>query len=219
LQRLHEELVLARKHRYGRSSERTVAGQLQFVFNEVETEAKPEEKEPELETVGTYKRKKKRRSRSAVLEGVPTEQIHYTLPEERQHWAKFAGRLHEMRTEVRRELQVIPAKVIEHVQHLYACRACDHGGTSTPIVKAPMPKPPIPGSYASASAIAHVINEKYVQGVPLYRQEQELRRLGVGLSRQTLANWTLEATERHLALVYDHLHRELLKRDIIQAED
>src|SRR5690606_3571078 len=72
LQRLHEEPVLARKHRYGRSSERTVAGQLQFVFNEVETEGKPEEKEPELETVGTYKRKKKRGSRSAVLEGVPT---------------------------------------------------------------------------------------------------------------------------------------------------
>lgn len=221
LQRLQEQLLLAQKHRFGRSSERIVPGQLQFVFNEVETEAKPEEKEPELETVGTYKRKKKRRSRSAVLEGVPTEQIHYTLPEEQQHCPQCAGRLHAMRTEVRRELQVIPAqvKVIEHVQHLYACRACDHGGTSTPIVKVPMPKPPIPGSYASASAIAHVINEKYVQGVPLYRQEQELRRLGVGLSRQTLANWTLEATERHLALVYDHLHRELLKWDILQADE
>ena len=46
-----------------------------------------------------------------------------------------------------------------------------------------------------------MINEKYVPGVPLYRQEQELSRLGVGLSRQTLANWTLEATERYLARI------------------
>jgi transposase len=96
LQRLQEQLLLAQKYRFGRSSERIVPGQLQFVFNEVEAEAKPEEKEPELETVGTYKRKKKRRSRSAVLEGVPTEQIHYTLPEEQQHCPQCAGRLHAM---------------------------------------------------------------------------------------------------------------------------
>ncbi len=36
LQRLQEQLLLAQKHRFGRSSERTVPGQLQFVFNEVE---------------------------------------------------------------------------------------------------------------------------------------------------------------------------------------
>ncbi len=36
LQRLQEQLLLAQKHRFGRSSERMVPGQLQFVFNEVE---------------------------------------------------------------------------------------------------------------------------------------------------------------------------------------
>ena len=44
LQRLQEQLLLAQKYRFGRSSERIVPGQLQFVFNEAEAEAKPEEK-------------------------------------------------------------------------------------------------------------------------------------------------------------------------------
>ncbi|NLN19483.1 MAG: transposase [Firmicutes bacterium] len=115
-----------------------------------------------------------------------------------------AGRLHEMSTSIRIEIRVIPAqvKVIEHVQHVYACRACERTRIRTPVVRALMPKPPIPGSYASPSAIASVIHNKYVQGIPLYRQEQEFSRLGVGLSRQTLANWTLKATERHLVPIY-----------------
>lgn len=221
LQWLQEQVRLSQKQRFGPSSERTVPGQLQFVFNEIEAEAKPDEKEPELETIGTHKRKKKRRSRSAILEGLPDEPIHYTLPEGEQVCPECTGSLHEMSTQVRRELQVVPAqlKVIEHVQHIYACRTCEQTGMSTPIVTAPMPQPPIPGSYASPSAIAYVINEKYVQGVPLYRQEQQLARLGVALSRQTLANWTLEATERHLEPIYERLHTKLLKRDIVHADE
>lgn len=221
IQWLEEQFRLSQKQRFGRSSERIAPGQLQFVFNEIEAEAKPEEKEPELETIGTYKRKKTRRSRNAILEGVPDEQIHYTLSEEEQVCPQCAGRLHEMSTQERRELRVIPeqVKLVEHVQHIYACRNCDHTDTKTPIVTAPMPKPPIPGSYASPSAIAHVINEKYVLGIPLYRQEQQFSRRGVTLPRQTLANWVLEATERHLIPFYDRLHEELLRRDIIHADE
>lgn len=73
LQLLEEQFRLAQKRRFGASSERTVPGQIQMVFNEVEAEAKPEEKEPELQTIGTYKRKKTRRNRKSTLEGLPTE--------------------------------------------------------------------------------------------------------------------------------------------------
>ena len=121
---------------------------------------------------------------------------------------------------MRREFQVIPAqvKVIEHVQHLYACRACDHGGTSTPIVKAPMPKPPIPGSYASPSAIAHVIHEKYVQGLPLYGRTKGSVALGYVLESD--AGQLDAGGHRTLPRpVYDRLHRKLLKRNIIQADE
>jgi transposase len=35
------------------------------------------------------------------------------------------------------------------------------------------------------------MSQKYVESMPLYRQEQQFARFGVLLSRQTLANWML----------------------------
>src|SRR5690606_17781644 len=81
------------------------------------------------------------------------------------------------------------------------------------------PKPPIPGSIASPSALAFVMSQKFADGLPLYRQEQQLARLGIELSRQTLANWTLAAAERWLKRVYDRLHAHLLTRDILHADE
>ncbi len=56
-------------------------------------------------------------------------------------------------------------------------------------------------------------------GSPLYRQEQELNRQGIPLSRQTMSNWILKAAETYLAPVYEQLHRELLTRDVLHADE
>lgn len=63
-------------------------------------------------------------------------------------------------------------KVVEHVRHVYSCRNCEREGTETPIVKAKMPAPMYPGSLASPSAMAYIMNQKYVEGMPLNRQEK-----------------------------------------------
>ena len=39
-----------------------------------------------------------------------------------------------------------------------------------------MPKLAFPKSLASPSAIAYIMSQKYVEGLPLYRQEQNLLR-------------------------------------------
>lgn len=54
---------------------------------------------------------------------------------------------------------------------------------------------------------------------PLYRQEQERKRPGIQLSRQTLSNWLVRCAEEHLAPVYEELHRQLLREDIIHADE
>lgn len=53
----------------------------------------------------------------------------------------------------------------------------------------------------------------------MYRQEQQFSRLGIDLSRQTMANWLLSAAEPWLKIVYDRMHEKLVKRDILQADD
>jgi hypothetical protein len=81
------------------------------------------------------------------------------------------------------------------------------------------PSPLIPGSLASPSAVAHIINAKYVDGLPLYRQEQQWSRLGVEISRQTMANWVVYAADRWLESLYERLRTELLRPDILHADE
>ncbi|WP_083521314.1 IS66 family transposase [Alicyclobacillus kakegawensis] len=220
---LLEELRLARHRQFGKSSERTTEDQvrLDLVFNEAEAEAQPEAEEPPVETVTYQRRKKQPGQREAMLADLPVERIEYRLSEKERICPCCGDVMDEMGIEVRRELKHIPAQtvVVEHVQYKYACRPCDQHGTETPVVKAQMPHPPIPGSLASASMLAHVIDKKYVDGLPLYRQEEQFARKGLALSRQTLANWVVLGTTRWLSLVYDRLHEELLSRKYLHADE
>ena len=63
------------------------------------------------------------------------------------------------------------------------------------------------------------MTQKFVMGAPIYRQEQELNRQGIPLSRQTMSNWILRASEDYLTPVYEQLHRELLNRDVLHADE
>lgn len=81
--------------------------------------------------------------------------------------------------EVYRRYGFTPAKVEveEHHVKLYA------GKKTEEIVRAPHPKSLLRGSLASPSLAAAVMNAKYVNAVPLYRQEQEFERYGLHISR------------------------------------
>jgi transposase len=181
---------------------------------------KPEVPEPTLEEV-TYRRKKKQGHREEMLKDLPVETVVYELPEEEQICGQCGDKMHEMSQEVRREIEVIPpqVKVVEHVRKVYGCRNCEENEISVPVVTAPMPAPALPGSIASASAVAHVMVQKFVFGVPLYRQEQQWKLLDIEISRQAMANWVILAAIRWLALIFNRLHELLLKRDILHADE
>ena len=77
----------------------------------------------------------------------------------------------------------------------------------------------LPGSFASASAIAHIAVQKYVMYSPLYRLEQEFERMGLKLSRQTMSNWLLKATENWIEPIYNLMHKELCKQTVLHADE
>jgi Transposase and inactivated derivatives len=214
-----EQFRLAQRKRFGASSEKTHPDQLDL-FNEAEAEADPAKEEPQLETV-TYKRKKQRGGREAKLDGLRVETIEYRLPEEEQVCVCCNGALHEMSKEIRRELIVIPAevKVREEVRYVYGCRTCEREAIETPIVTALGPKPVQAGSLASPSMVAYIMCQKYVESMPLYRQEQQFARYGVELSRQTLANWMLHSANTWLSILYDRMKTHLLAQDIAYADE
>jgi len=71
----------------------------------------------------------------------------------------------------------------------------------------------------SPEAIAHIMTQKFVMGTPLYRQEQDWNRQGIMLSRQTMSNWLLKATEDWLEPIYDVLHEMLCTYDVLHADE
>ena len=99
-------------------------------------------------------------------------------------------------------------------------RQCEKEEASVPMKKSTVPPALLPGSgIVSASLLAQIMNSKYVLALPLYRQKQELRRLGLPVSRQTMSNWVLTAGERWLLPVYHALHKELLANKILHADE
>ena len=215
-----EQFRLSRQKQFGASSEKTSTEQINL-FNEAEDIANPAIEEANIETI-TYQRKKKQAGqREAMLKDLPVEVIEYRLEEHEQICPCCQGKLHEMSTQIRQEFKLIPAQVVlvQHVQYIYACRQCEKEQIRTPIIKAKMPNPVLPGSLASPSILAYIMDQKYTNSMPLYRQEQQLSRLGIELSRQTMANWMLAAADPWLKMIYDRMHEYLLKRDILHADE
>ena len=99
-------------------------------------------------------------------------------------------------------------------------RQCEKEEACVPMKKSTVPPALLPGSgIISASLLAQIMHSKYVLALPLYRQEQELRRLGLPVSRRTMSKWVLTAGERWLLPVYHVLHKELLANKILHADE
>lgn len=67
--------------------------------------------------------------------------------------------------------------------------------------------------------IAYIMSRKYVEALPLYRQEQQLKKYGVEISRQTLANWMIRSSDQHLKPLYKLLHQELVSKEVLFADE
>jgi len=215
-----EQFRLSQQKRFGTSSEKTDIDQLNFLFDEAEKEADSKIPEPTVEEI-TYKRKKQVGKREADLKKLPVEVIEYRLTDEELICDQCGNILHEMTTEIRQELKIIPAKVVvvKHIKYVYSCRDCEQNEIKTPVITAPMPKSILPGSLVSPSLMAYIMVQKYVNAMPLYRQEQMFGRLDIEISRQNMANWMMHGGNDWLKILYDRLHVNLLKNDILHADE
>ena len=206
-----EQFRLFKQQRFGASSEKT-SDQMDL-FNEAESILDTlKYDEDELEESITYQRKKP--GRKPLSKYIPREIIRHELPES-ERVCPCGHALHEAGEDKSEQLEIIPAqiKVIEHVQVKYGCRACESG-----IITTPKPAQPIPRSFASASLLAYIIVAKFMDSLPLYRQEVIFKRLSIDLSRATLSNWVLKSAEL-LTPFYDRLHEHLIRQKIIQADE
>jgi transposase len=207
-----EQFRLFQHRRFGSSSERYP--EQAELFNEAESilDALPQEDKGELEETVTYPRNKP--GRKSLSKHIPREVVRHELPAA-ERICGCGHALHEAGEDQSEQLEIIPAqiKVIVHVQVKYGCRACENG-----LLTAPKPAQPIPRSFASASLLAYIIVAKFMDSLPLYRQEVIFKRLSIDLSRATLSNWVLKSAELFKPF-YDRLHEHLLRQRILQADE
>lgn len=223
VQWLMEQMRLAKKRMFGASSEKVrteVEEQLSFLFNEAEVHADIERHEA-VKVAGHVRKKASGIQKDNIPEDVPIEVVSHDIPKDSQVCPNCGAAMEKIGQDVRRTLVIVPAqvKVREDVYPVYACRNCEKNGIETPVVKTPKNKAVISGSFASPEAIAHIMTQKFVMGSPLYRQEQEFKYAGIVLSRQTMSNWILKASNDWLTPVFEAMHTELLKQEILHADE
>jgi transposase len=221
---LLETVNLFRKKQFGHSSEKTKAkdtGDQLGIFNEAEAEYIETVTEPIKKTPKGHKKIDPKTNREKLIANLPIEELKCALPEEEQYCPQCGSKLlHLGREIVREEIQYIPAKVkiIRIVRNSYYCSNCKKSNHPY-IKKAIAPSPVLNHSLASASSVANVMYQKYVNAMPLNRQEQEWERCGLALSRTTLANWVIRCAQDWLYPVYDLLHQKLTEREILHCDE
>ncbi len=89
---------------------------------------------------------------------------------------------------------------------------------SRPPVVAAAPARAVSGGYASAGLLAWVMIAKYVEHLPLYRQEKQWARQGVRISRQTMVDWVAQSAT-WLQVIYREMYRRLLAGGYLQCDE
>jgi len=202
--------------RFGSRSEKLPPEQGRL-FNEAELEAAAgEDAEPDREILVPVHTRQRRRGRRPLPDFLPVDERIHDLPESEKVCANDVSHvLVEIGRESSDQLKLIPARIeiVRYIRPKYACPQCKQG-----VKIAPMPKLPIPKSLATPSLLAHVATSKYVDALPLYRQEKIFQRLGLDLSRATLASWMVKMGALVEPLL-DRLRTEVREGGFVQCDE
>ena len=211
---LTELLRIHRYRQFGNKSEKISADQLS-IFNEADLSknvAAIVAAEEEIQ-VASYTRKQSP-GRKPLPENLPREQRIYDLQDD-EKICLCGHMLSHITDETSEQLEIIPAKVyvIAHVRKKYACKQCEES-----IKTASMPTQPIPRSIAAPGLLSHVLVSKFQDHLPLHRQEQMLRRIGIDIPRSTLYLWVIRCAEL-LKPLLNIIHQQIISYDVAYSDE
>lgn len=155
--------------------------------------------------------RRRKRRQGGFSDKLLRERIELTLSDDEK-----AGATKTFFTKVKEELEYIPAqlKVLEYWQE----KAVFEQDGEERIVAAARPAHPLGKCIATPSLLAYLITSKYADGLPLYRQEQMLKRLGHEVSRTSMAHWIIRLDDVFKPLM--NLMREVQNSsDYLQADE
>jgi transposase len=157
------------------------------------------------------KSEKKAPKRQALPANLPRREV---LHEPENTTCSCGCALKRIGEDVSEKLDYTPGvfTVERHVRGKWVCAKCET------LVQAPVAPHVIDKGLPTTGLLAHVLVAKFLDHLPLYRQEHIFERAGLGLSRSTLAQWVGECGAQLQPLV-DALTAELLKHDVLHADE
>ena len=230
IERLRQIILNLQRTQFGQRSEKRTyvlddGNQQLSLFDTPEKSEEKSSSEPSQNSereirVSGHSRKKKR-TLEELCASLPVEERIVDLPDEEKvnadgHALTCIGQEY-IRTEL--VLERARAKVVKHYRKVYADRELEQETGYAEVFKPVMPPPLLPHSYASASVVTDVLMKKYVDAMPLYRQEQMWKRMGVELKRGTMANWVLQVADLYLRPFWKRIRSELLTQSTIHADE
>ena len=103
-------------------------------------------------------------------------------------------------------------EVERHIRGKWVCRRCEL------LIQAPVPPQVIDKGIPTSGLLAQVLLAKYLDHLPLYRQESIFERAGLPIARSTLAQWVGACGQKPQPLVAA-LKVALLSRSVLHADE
>lgn len=175
----------------------------------------------EIVVVPEHTRRKKKRTNDEMFDLLPNEDVVYDVPEEGR-FDTDGNPLEYLGTErIRRELHSEPQKlkVVNIYVKTYGSKRDPVDQSRKTVVKGSVPPAFYPHSFVTPSLMADVLTKKYLYSMPLNRQSNYFRELGVELPRNTLANWVIYASETYLKPFVAVMKQTLLQQTVIHADE
>lgn len=203
------EFLLSRL--FGKKSEKLDRNQLELLLAGMDPDAGPADDPPPSTPPPRSRKKRERKPR--LPEDLPTE--NQIIDPEAVKQDPSAYRC--IGEEVTEELDVVPTRYFRRriIRRKYVSKT---KRSQAPLL-APLPPRLIEGGYASAGLLTDIMLKKYVDHLPLNRQEQILRtRHGIDLSRKTMSDWVRVVAD-WLRPIYDHIQEELRDSAYLQVDE
>lgn len=227
IENLTEQISQLRKMMYGARSEKSKYqapdGQCSLFeddpsFNEPEQTGK---QSIETVTYSVTRSKKKKKRNDVFAPGTEVEEVHHHPS--LLTCACCQSDLQEIgSTLIREEAELIPAKLVcvQHIEHAYECKQCKKDvEKNASISRGKAPAAVIPCSIVSPELLARIMTDKYTRYLPLYRQVEEFKQLGLETNDKNLSNWVIRGAEEWLAPVYQAMKVVLLLRSNLHVDE
>lgn len=143
------------------------------------------------------------------------EQTEVLIPDEVQANPEAYRKVGE---EVTEQLEIIPMRFIR--KRTIRPRFVRKDDRNVAPFCSPLPPRVLQGGLPGVNLLVQVLLAKYMDHLPLYRQEQIfLQRYGIRLSRKTMADWVRVVTEDWLGLIYESIKSDVRSSDYLHADE